>query len=61
MESGGGEPGGESMIEIRQVSKSFEAIEAIKEISLTIQPRNVFGMLGTNGAGKVKVKNKLEF
>ena len=40
------------MIEIRQVSKSFEAIEAIKEISLTIQPRNVFGMLGTNGAGK---------
>ena len=40
------------MIEIRQVSKSFEAIEAIKEISLTIQSRNVFGMLGTNGAGK---------
>lgn len=40
------------MIEIRQVGKAFEDIEAIKEISLNIQAQNVFGMLGTNGAGK---------
>lgn len=40
------------MIEIRQVSKAFEDIAAIKQISLDIHSRNVFGMLGTNGAGK---------
>lgn len=40
------------MIEIKQVSKAFEEIEAVKQINLTIQPGNVFGMLGTNGAGK---------
>ncbi len=40
------------MIEIKQVSKSFEKIEAVKEIDLTIRSQNIFGMLGTNGAGK---------
>lgn len=40
------------MIELKQVSKSYDGIEAVKEISLTIQNQNVFGMLGTNGAGK---------
>lgn len=40
------------MIEIKQVSKSFDQIEAVKNLSLAIQPGNVFGMLGTNGAGK---------
>lgn len=40
------------MIEIKQVSKAFEEIEAVKQISLSIRSRNVFGMLGTNGAGK---------
>ena len=40
------------MIEIKQVSKSFEKIEAVKEIDITIRSQNIFGMIGTNGAGK---------
>lgn len=40
------------MIEIKQVSKTFEKTDAIKEVNFTILPQNVFGMLGTNGAGK---------
>ncbi len=40
------------MIEIKQVSKTFEGIEAVKDLELTIYSQNVFGMLGTNGAGK---------
>lgn len=40
------------MIKVRQVSKSFDRIEAVKDISLNIQEGSVFGMLGTNGAGK---------
>lgn len=40
------------MIEIQRVSKTFEQTEAVKDVSLSIQPQNIFGMLGTNGAGK---------
>lgn len=40
------------MIEVKEVSKAFERIEAVKQISLDIKEQNVFGMLGTNGAGK---------
>lgn len=40
------------MIEIRQVNKKFDTIEAAKKIDLVIPSQSVFGMLGTNGAGK---------
>lgn len=40
------------MIEIRQVTKSFDSIAAVKETTLTIRAQNTFGLLGTNGAGK---------
>ncbi|MBR0411403.1 MAG: ABC transporter ATP-binding protein [Eubacterium sp.] len=40
------------MINIKNVSKSFEDIKAVKDTSLTIEDGRVFGLLGTNGAGK---------
>ncbi len=40
------------MIEIRDVSKSFGEIEAVRSVSLDIQDGEVFGLVGTNGAGK---------
>lgn len=40
------------MIEIHQVSKKFDSIQALSGIDLTISEEAVFGMLGTNGAGK---------
>ena len=40
------------MIEIKNVSKSFGEIQAVSQVSLTLKEQNVFGMLGTNGAGK---------
>ena len=40
------------MIEINNVSKSFDDIKAVHEISLTIKEGQVFGLVGTNGAGK---------
>lgn len=40
------------MIEIRKVSKSFDDLSAIKEITATIEDGCVFGLVGTNGAGK---------
>lgn len=40
------------MIEIRNVSKHFDQIEAVKGITAYIEEGTVFGLLGTNGAGK---------
>lgn len=40
------------MIEIKNVSKSFERTEAVKEITFQIQKGTVFGLVGINGAGK---------
>jgi len=40
------------MIEIVGVSKRFGEIEALHNISLSIQAQAVFGLIGTNGAGK---------
>ena len=40
------------MIEIHNVSKSFDAMKAIDGIDATIEEGHVFGLIGTNGAGK---------
>ena len=40
------------MIQVQNVSKQFDQVTAVKDLSLTIEEGKVFGMLGTNGAGK---------
>lgn len=40
------------MIEAVNISKDFYDIKAVDQVSLTIQEGNVFGLVGTNGAGK---------
>ena len=40
------------MIEAKQVSKYYEDIKALDQVSVTINEGNVFGLVGTNGAGK---------
>jgi ABC-2 type transport system ATP-binding protein len=40
------------MIETSEISKSFGNIKAVDNISLRIKEGTVFGMIGTNGAGK---------
>lgn len=40
------------MIEAVHVKKSFDKILAVDDISATIQEGSVFGLIGTNGAGK---------
>lgn len=40
------------MIEAVNVSKQFDKIKAVDQISATIKEGNVFGLVGTNGAGK---------
>lgn len=40
------------MIEINGVSKKFEDIDALSNITLSIKENAIFGLLGSNGAGK---------
>ena len=43
------------MIEVRNLNKSFDGIEAARGISFMIKENSVFGLIGTNGAGKSTV------
>jgi simple sugar transport system ATP-binding protein len=40
------------VLELDSVSKNFGAIQALQEVSLTLQPSEVLGLMGDNGAGK---------
>lgn len=46
-----------SILEIKNVGKSFESVEALKDINLTIEKGDFFGLLGPNGAGKSTLMN----
>ncbi len=43
------------MIEVRDVSKCFEDIRAVDHVNINIREDSVFGLIGTNGAGKSTV------
>ena len=40
------------MIEIKNVSKSFDGFTALHDVSLTVPTGSVYGLVGPNGAGK---------
>jgi D-methionine transport system ATP-binding protein len=40
------------MIEVKSVSKSFSGKEVLKDVSLTIEQGDIFGIVGHSGAGK---------
>jgi ABC-2 type transport system ATP-binding protein len=49
----------ENEIELRQVSKAYGNLLAVRDVSLTIPKGVVFGLLGPNGAGKTTLVNIL--
>jgi len=42
----------ESVVEVRQLSRQFGKTLALDEVSLQMQPRLVYGLVGANGQGK---------
>ncbi len=47
-------------IEVRELRKSYDGVEAVRGISFTIGSGEVFGLLGPNGAGKTTTVEILE-
>ncbi len=45
------------MLVLNQLSKSFGSVNAVRSLSLTLEPGELFGFLGPNGAGKTTTLN----
>ena len=44
------------MIQVEHISKQFGKIEALKDVSFTLNDGEITGLLGVNGAGKTTLK-----
>ena len=51
-EASGAEPLAEPLLALKGYSKSFGAVEALKEVDLELRGGEVIGLVGDNGAGK---------
>ena len=40
------------IVEIKNVSKSFESVQALDDVNLSIPEGRIIGLLGPNGSGK---------
>src|SRR3954465_7928802 len=47
------------MIEVEELRKRFDEVEAVRGVRFTVAPGEVFGFLGPNGAGKTTTINML--
>ncbi|MCM3664911.1 ABC transporter ATP-binding protein [Mesobacillus subterraneus] len=43
------------MIQMREINKTFEKHPAINDVNLTIEKGSIYGLIGSNGAGKTTV------
>jgi len=46
-----------TLLELRQVNKIFGGLRAVRDVSLSVEAGEVFGLIGPNGAGKTTIFN----
>jgi len=46
-------------IELKNLSKAFGTVQAVKNVTLTLEQNKVYGLLGRNGAGKSTLLNMI--
>ncbi len=51
---------GEPIIQVEDLYKSYDAVEAVRGVSFSVEEGEVFGLLGPNGAGKTSCVEILE-
>ena len=49
-----------AVIEVRELRKAYDDVQAVRGVSFTVEQGEVFGMLGPNGAGKTTTVEILE-
>ncbi len=47
----------EALLDLRNLNKSFHGLRAVDNVSFTIQPGEIVGLVGPNGSGKTTVIN----
>jgi ABC-2 type transport system ATP-binding protein len=40
------------IVEVKNITKRFDSIEAVKDVSFNVERGNIFGLVGSDGAGK---------
>ena len=50
---------GEPIVVVKEISKSYGKVEALKEISFAVEQGEIFGLIGPDGAGKTTLINLL--
>jgi branched-chain amino acid transport system ATP-binding protein len=48
-----------TLLDVRNVSKSFGGVQAVRDVSFTLSKGDVLGVIGPNGAGKTTLVNLL--
>jgi branched-chain amino acid transport system ATP-binding protein len=48
-----------ALLEVRTIGKTFGGLQAVKELSFTLEPGEILGIIGPNGAGKTTAFNMI--